>query len=78
MRALPGARELLALLTKLGVPWAIATSGYQETAGPVLELLDVPAEVPVVTRDAVEHAKPDPDLFWPRQPASVWTSLRRW
>jgi HAD superfamily hydrolase (TIGR01509 family) len=63
VRALPGARELLALLTELGVPWAIATSGYQETAGPVLELLDVPAEVPVVTRDAVEHAKPDPDLF---------------
>jgi HAD superfamily hydrolase (TIGR01549 family) len=61
--ALPGARELLALLTELGAPWAIATSGYQETAGPVLELLDVPAEVPVVTRDAVEHAKPDPDLF---------------
>ena len=29
----------------------------------MLELLDVPAEVPVVTRDAVEHAKPDPDLF---------------
>jgi HAD superfamily hydrolase (TIGR01549 family) len=63
VRALPGARELLALLRELGVPWAIATSGYQETAGPVLELLAVPAEVPVVTRDAVEHAKPDPDLF---------------
>jgi HAD superfamily hydrolase (TIGR01549 family) len=63
VRALPGARELLALLTELRVPWAIATSGYQETAGPVIELLDIPADVPVVTRDAVEHAKPDPDLF---------------
>lgn len=29
----------------------------------MIELLDVPADVPVVTRDAVEHAKPDPDLF---------------
>jgi HAD superfamily hydrolase (TIGR01549 family) len=63
VRALPGAQELLALLSEVGVPWAIATSGYRETAGLVLELLDVPAVVPGVTRDAVEHAKPDPDLF---------------
>jgi phosphoglycolate phosphatase-like HAD superfamily hydrolase len=28
-----------------------------------LELLNVPAGVPIVTRDQVEHAKPDPDLF---------------
>jgi phosphoglycolate phosphatase-like HAD superfamily hydrolase len=28
VRALPGARELLALLSEMGVPWAIATSGY--------------------------------------------------
>jgi phosphoglycolate phosphatase-like HAD superfamily hydrolase len=26
-------------------------------------MLGVPAGVPVVTRDQVEHAKPDPDLF---------------
>ena len=63
VRPLPGARELLSLLSELEVPWAIATSGYRETAGPVLELLDVPADVPVVTRDAVDRAKPDPDLF---------------
>jgi HAD superfamily hydrolase (TIGR01509 family) len=63
VRPLPGACELLALLSELEVPWAIATSGYRETAGPVLNLLDVPPEVPVVTRDAVAHAKPDPDLF---------------
>jgi phosphoglycolate phosphatase-like HAD superfamily hydrolase len=29
----------------------------------MLEMLGVPAGVPVVTRDQVEHAKPDPDLF---------------
>jgi phosphoglycolate phosphatase-like HAD superfamily hydrolase len=34
VRALPGARELLALLTELRVPWAIATSGYQENRRP--------------------------------------------
>jgi phosphoglycolate phosphatase-like HAD superfamily hydrolase len=32
-------------------------------ARPALELLEVPAGVPVVTRDQVTHAKPDPDLF---------------
>lgn len=63
VRPLPGARELLALLSAREVPWAIATSGYRETADPVLDLLNVPPEVPVVTRDAVAHAKPDPDLF---------------
>ena len=63
VRLLPGARELLAHLTEAGVPWAIATSGLIEAARPTLELLGVPPEVPVVTRDQVAHAKPDPDLF---------------
>ena len=63
LRLLPGARELLARLTGSGVPWAVATSGLIEAARPTLELLGVPPEVPVVTRDQVAHAKPDPDLF---------------
>ena len=63
VRLLPGARELLAHLTGVGVPWAVATSGLQTAAQPTLELLEVPASVPVVTRDQVERAKPDPDLF---------------
>jgi HAD superfamily hydrolase (TIGR01509 family) len=63
IRPLPGARELLAYLSQLEVPWAIATSGYLESAGPTLKLLEVPADVPVITRDQVERAKPDPDLF---------------
>jgi HAD superfamily hydrolase (TIGR01509 family) len=41
----------------------LATSGLIEAARPTLELLGVPPEVPVVTRDQVAHAKPDPDLF---------------
>jgi HAD superfamily hydrolase (TIGR01509 family) len=61
--ALPGARELLAALTQLEVPWAIATSGGRNVAGRTLALLDVPPHVPIVTRDEVAHAKPDPDLF---------------
>ena len=63
VRPLPGARELLAHLTRAGVPWAIATSGYRESAGPVLRLFELPPDVPVITRDLVERAKPDPDLF---------------
>ena len=46
-----------------GAPWAIATSGRIETAGPTLTQLGVPDGVPVITRDLVERAKPDPDLF---------------
>ena len=61
--ALPGARELLTALTAAGVRWAIATSGYAATARPALELLGLPEETPMVTRDLVRHAKPDPDLF---------------
>jgi len=64
VRPLPGARELLGYLTRTGVPWAIATSGRMETAGPVLESLEVDlAGIPVITRDMVARAKPDPDLF---------------
>jgi HAD superfamily hydrolase (TIGR01549 family) len=63
VRPLPSANELLAYLSAQSVPWAIATSGYEETARPVIDLLGVDRDVPVVTRDLVAHAKPDPDLF---------------
>ena len=64
VRPLPGARELLATLTQNAIPWAIATSGRMETAAANLAALGVdPAKVPVVTRDQVKYAKPDPDLF---------------
>jgi HAD superfamily hydrolase (TIGR01509 family) len=61
---LPGARELLTFLADAGVPWAIATSGQMTTAQPALDALGIDAtRVPVVTRDQVRYAKPDPDLF---------------
>ena len=63
VRPLPGARELLSALSAAEVPWAIATSGLWEVAAPVLKTLGVPENVPIVTRDQVLHAKPDPDLF---------------
>jgi HAD superfamily hydrolase (TIGR01509 family) len=63
VRLLPGARELLRRLTELDCPWAIATSGRLESAAPTIAMLELPKEVPVVTRDQVAHAKPNPDLF---------------
>ena len=64
VRPLPGAIELLQWLSEQKIPWAIATSGRMETAAHNLDALGVdPARVPVVTRDQVRHAKPDPDLF---------------
>jgi HAD superfamily hydrolase (TIGR01509 family) len=64
IRPLPGARELLSWLSEAGISWAIATSGRMETAAVNLVALGVdPDRIPVVTRDQVKYAKPDPDLF---------------
>jgi HAD superfamily hydrolase (TIGR01509 family) len=63
VRPLPGACELLHYLSRASVPWAIATSGRLASARAALDLLELPTDAVVVTRDAVERAKPDPDLF---------------
>ena len=64
VRPLPGAIALLTALTNAEIPWAIATSGRLETAAPVLEKLGVDLRrTPVITRDQVKFAKPEPDLF---------------
>ncbi|HZC35351.1 MAG TPA: HAD family hydrolase [Chthoniobacterales bacterium] len=63
VRLLPGARELLRHLSERKVQYAIATSGRLETAEPTLELLKLAPGTPVVTRDQVRFAKPDPHLF---------------
>ena len=64
VRPLPGATALLTTLTNAQIPWAIATSGRIETAGPVIEKLGVDlSRVPIITRDQVKFAKPEPDLF---------------
>jgi HAD superfamily hydrolase (TIGR01549 family) len=63
IRPLPGATQLLGVLDEAGVPYALATSGRRETADFTLPLLHLRPDVPIVTRDDVAHAKPDPDLF---------------
>lgn len=61
---LPGAVDLLQALKENDLPWAIATSGRMETAGANLLNLGVDRNnAVVVTRDQVNYAKPDPDLF---------------
>jgi len=63
VRPLPGAIELLARLSDARVPFAIATSGLIESARPALDMLSLNPSTPIITRDQVRHAKPDPDLF---------------
>src|SRR4051812_18922091 len=63
VRALPGTKQLVRYLTKAKVPWAVATSGALASARPLLKLLDLPTGVPVISRDDVQHAKPNPDLW---------------
>jgi HAD superfamily hydrolase (TIGR01549 family) len=63
VRPLPGAVDLLAYLAKSSVPHGIATSGRMDSAGPALKSLGVSSDLPVITRDQVRYAKPDPDLF---------------
>jgi HAD superfamily hydrolase (TIGR01509 family) len=61
---LPGSTQLLHALSEAGLPWAIATSGRMVTASANLRALGLdPDSMPVVTRDQVRYAKPDPDLF---------------
>ena len=63
LRVLPGAQALLDTLAAHCVPHAIATSGRRHSARHALNLLTLHRNVPVITRDDVRFAKPDPDLF---------------
>ena len=63
IRILPGACELLKYLTRVGVPWAIATGGDQQTVTKMIKPLHVPSGTPIITADHVAQAKPNPDVF---------------
>jgi HAD superfamily hydrolase (TIGR01549 family) len=63
LRVLPGTYELLETLAKHDVPHAIATSGRSQNAAHALKLLGLREGIPIITRDDVRFAKPDPDLF---------------
>lgn len=63
VRILPGARELLRHLSKIGLPWTIATSGERTQTEKLVKGLHLPKSLPVVTGDDVKNAKPAPDIF---------------
>lgn len=60
---LPGAQELLDCLSRLGVAWAIATTGNEKQTKRLLENLRTPRNAVVVNGDDVAKAKPSPDVF---------------
>ena len=60
---LPGALELLRHLREARIKHGIATSGKRQDAQRSLDALELPADMVVVDRTAVERAKPEPDLF---------------
>jgi HAD superfamily hydrolase (TIGR01509 family) len=60
---LPGAVELLRNLTKIGVAWALATTGKSAQAKQLVGPLKIPSVVPLVTAEDVEKTKPAPDVF---------------
>jgi HAD superfamily hydrolase (TIGR01549 family) len=63
VRLLPGAPELLRHLTRVGVRWAIATTGNKRQTTRLLRTFKLPADTVIVTGDDVEQAKPSPDIF---------------
>lgn len=64
VKPLPGARELLAELSRLKIAWAIITSSQRVKAQPVLQTLELGDDAIVITRDEVRRAKPEPDPFY--------------
>jgi HAD superfamily hydrolase (TIGR01509 family) len=63
VRILPGARELLQHLSKIRLPWTIATTGERAQTEKLVKGLQLPKSLPVVTGDDVKNAKPAPDIF---------------
>ncbi|MFZ5965314.1 HAD family hydrolase [Thalassococcus sp. BH17M4-6] len=60
----PGAADLLAHLSDLGVPLALATSSHDQSATEKLQISGLDRYFPiVVTRDSVQRAKPAPDPY---------------
>ena len=63
VRPLPGAKALLSTLTEAGCPGPLPPAAAGRLPVTSLPRSEIPNGVPVVTRDQVAHAKPDPDLF---------------
>jgi len=63
VQQLPGANQLLKHLSRRAIRVAIATTGSRHPTSLLLERLNLPAGIPVLTGDDVQRAKPSPDVF---------------
>ncbi|AUX94167.1 sugar phosphatase [Mixta gaviniae] len=61
--ALPGARELLAQLNELEIPWAIVTSGSMPVASARRQAAGLPLPAHFVTAEQVKNGKPEPEAY---------------
>lgn len=62
-RVFPGVRETFQALRTCDVPYAIATSGSRADAAPLLQMLELGDEVPIICKEDAPRPKPDPGLF---------------
>lgn len=63
IKALPGARSLLARLNELAIPWAIVTSGSVPVAHARHLAADLPLPAVFITAEQVAKGKPEPDPY---------------
>ena len=63
IRPFPEVGELLAELEQRKIPYAIATSGDLKDVQPLLDLVNLPKHVPIVSKQDAPNPKPDPALF---------------
>lgn len=63
IQPLPGSSELLRKLTRMKVPWAIATTGNRKLTQRLLRILNLRSRIVIVTGDDVKKAKPSPEVF---------------
>lgn len=60
---LPGANDLLKHLARQRIRIAIATTGGRAQTDRLLQQLQLPKNIEIITGDDVEKAKPSPDIF---------------
>jgi HAD superfamily hydrolase (TIGR01549 family) len=63
IKPFPEAKELLDELKQEKIPYAVATSGDLKDVEPLLDLLQLPGDVPVISKKDASTPKPDPTLF---------------
>lgn len=63
IRPFAGANELLRRLHESGVHYAIASTGRREDVQPLLDMLELPRGIPVLTKEDADKPKPSPALF---------------